>query len=89
VLSEQRLIIPSDVLRRRFQVNTMVGLGYQYKSLADAVRVIVRTEGFVGFYKGVIPNTLKVAPSMAASWLSYEVSRDFLLGLRPAEKLLQ
>ncbi|EGS20027.1 uncharacterized protein CTHT_0045240 [Thermochaetoides thermophila DSM 1495] len=85
----QTCTYPFDVLRRRFQVNTMDGLGYQYKSLADAVRVIVRTEGFVGFYKGVIPNTLKVAPSMAASWLSYEVSRDFLLGLRPAEKLLQ
>ena len=61
----------------------MSGMGYQYKSIPDAVRVIVLHEGVKGLYKGIVPNLLKVAPSMASSWLSFEMTRDFLLNLRP------
>ncbi|KAI1302051.1 solute carrier family 25 member 42 [Xylaria venustula] len=77
----QTCTYPFDVLRRRFQINTMSGMGYQYKSIGDAVRVIVAQEGIRGLYKGLVPNLLKVAPSMAANWLSFELSRDFLVGL--------
>ncbi|KAJ2903539.1 putative solute carrier family 25 member 42 protein [Zalerion maritima] len=79
----QTCTYPFDVLRRRFQINTMSGMGYQYKSIGDALRVIVKEEGVRGLYKGIVPNLLKVVPSMAASWLSYEMTRDFILGLRP------
>jgi solute carrier family 25 phosphate transporter 23/24/25/41 len=78
----QTCTYPFDVLRRRFQVNTMTGMGYQYSGIFDAVRSIIRTEGFRGMYKGIVPNLLKVAPSMAANWLSFEVTRDFLQGKR-------
>jgi hypothetical protein len=77
------IMIYSDLLRRRFQINTMSGMGYQYKSIFDAVRVIVKHEGIKGLYKGIAPNLLKVAPSMASSWLSFELTRDFFVGLRP------
>jgi solute carrier family 25 (mitochondrial phosphate transporter), member 23/24/25/41 len=79
---KKMLTSSSDVLRRRFQINTMSGIGYQYKSIFDAVRVIVTQEGIKGLYKGIVPNLLKVAPSMASSWLSFEMTRDFLLTLR-------
>ena len=72
----------SDVLRRRFQINTMSGMGYQYKSIPDALQMIIRQEGFRGLYKGIVPNLLKVAPSMASSWLSFEMTRDFLVSLK-------
>ena len=65
----------------------MSGMGYQYKSIFDAVRVIVAQEGVKGMYKGIVPNLLKVAPSMASSWLSFEMTRDFFLTLRPEEDL--
>ncbi|KAI0502845.1 solute carrier family 25 member 42 [Xylaria bambusicola] len=74
----QTCTYPFDVLRRRFQINTMSGMGYQYKSIGDAIRVIVAQEGVRGLYKGLVPNLLKVAPSMAANWLSFELTRDFL-----------
>jgi len=61
----------------------MSGMGYQYKSIGDAVRVIIAQEGIKGLYKGIVPNLLKVAPSMASSWLSFEMTRDFLVSLRP------
>ncbi|PTB47234.1 hypothetical protein M441DRAFT_128579 [Trichoderma asperellum CBS 433.97] len=78
----QTCTYPFDVLRRRFQINTMSGMGYQYKSITDAVRVIILQEGIKGLYKGIVPNLLKVAPSMASSWLSFEVTRDFLTDLK-------
>lgn len=61
----------------------MSGMGYQYKSITDAVRVIITQEGIKGLYKGIVPNLLKVAPSMASSWLSFELTRDFMAGLKP------
>ncbi|KAL8950472.1 MAG: hypothetical protein Q9222_003487 [Ikaeria aurantiellina] len=76
-------LVTIDVLRRRFQINTMSGIGYQYKSIWDAITVIVSQEGVVGLYKGITPNLLKVAPSMASSWLSFEMTRDFFLSLKP------
>jgi len=77
----QTCTYPFDVLRRRFQINTMTGIGYQYTSIWDAIKAIVTEEGLRGLYKGIIPNLLKVAPSMASSWLSYELTRDFLVSL--------
>lgn len=59
----------------------MSGLGYKYKSVWDAVTMIVSQEGFFGLYKGIVPNLLKVAPSMASSWLSYEMTRDFFVSM--------
>jgi solute carrier family 25 phosphate transporter 23/24/25/41 len=76
----QTITYPFDVLRRRFQINTMSGMGYQYSGIFDAVSQIVRTEGVRGMYKGIVPNLLKVAPSMASSWLSFEMTRDMLMG---------
>ncbi|KAL8998171.1 MAG: hypothetical protein Q9169_002725 [Polycauliona sp. 2 TL-2023] len=63
----QTCTYPFDVLRRRFQINTMSGMGYQYKSIWDAITVIISQEGVMGLYKGIVPNLLKVAPSMASS----------------------
>jgi len=63
----------------------MSGMGYQYKSIFDAVRVIVTNEGIKGLYKGIAPNLLKVAPSMASSWLSFEMTRDFFVSLDPVD----
>lgn len=61
----------------------MSGMGYQYKSIWDAVKTIMAQEGIQGMYKGLVPNLLKVAPSMAASWLSFELTRDAIIALGP------
>ncbi|KAK6359838.1 hypothetical protein TWF696_000972 [Orbilia brochopaga] len=77
----QTFTYPFDLLRRRFQVNTMSGLGFQYNSIWHAITSIVKQEGLRGMYKGILPNLLKVAPSMASSWFSYELVKDFLVAL--------
>ncbi|KAF2101570.1 mitochondrial carrier [Rhizodiscina lignyota] len=75
----QTCTYPFDVLRRRFQINTMPGMGFKYNSIWDALSSILRQEGIAGLYKGIVPNLLKVAPSMAASWLSFEMTRDMII----------
>lgn len=79
----QTCTYPFDVLRRRFQINSMSGMGFQYTSIWHAISTIVKQEGIAGLYKGLMPNLLKVAPSMASSWLSFEMTRDFLVSLEP------
>ncbi|KAK6504997.1 hypothetical protein TWF481_006930 [Arthrobotrys musiformis] len=82
----QTFTYPFDLLRRRFQVNTMSGLGFKYNSIFHAITSIIRQEGLRGMYKGVVPNLLKVAPSMASSWFSYELVKDFLVSIDPDNK---
>lgn len=74
----QTVTYPFDVLRRRFQVLSVGSLGFQYTSVAHALSTIVKTEGVPGLYKGLSANLLKVVPSMAASWLSFEFVKDLL-----------
>ena len=66
----QTITYPMDVLRRRFQVGSMTGIGTErYKGVWEAVRSISRTEGYKGFYKGLLPNLLKVNYEICASQL--------------------
>jgi solute carrier family 25 phosphate transporter 23/24/25/41 len=54
----QTLTYPFDVLRRKMQVVGMgsSALGYQYNGALDAARVIIKTEGVRGMYRGLWPN---------------------------------
>ena len=63
----------------------MSGMGYQYDGIWDAVKMILRQEGVRGLYKGIVPNLLKVAPSMASSWASFEICRDLIMVAGQAE----
>ena len=80
-VNEMTTDLGSDVLRRRFQINKMKSMGYRYKGIFDAIRIIASQEGARGFYKGIVPNLLKVAPSMASSFLSFEITRDFFVSM--------
>ncbi|BFZ58019.1 hypothetical protein PYCC9005_005077 [Savitreella phatthalungensis] len=72
----QSLTYPFDVLRRRFQVNTM--MGNPYSSTWHACKVIFAREGIRGFYQGLAANLLKVIPSMSSSWLTFEMTRSYM-----------
>ncbi|KAG8878486.1 hypothetical protein FRB97_002474 [Tulasnella sp. 331] len=70
----QTITYPLDVLRRKMQVVGMKSssagsLGYQYNGAWDAIFTIVRTEGF----------RVKVAPSIATSFFTYELVKDALI----------
>ncbi|KAG8714942.1 hypothetical protein FRC08_011223 [Ceratobasidium sp. 394] len=76
----QTLTYPFDVLRRKMQVVGMSNgmLGYKYNGAIDALKTIVRVEGVAGLYRGLWPNLLKVAPSIATSFFTYETVKEFL-----------
>ena len=54
----QTLTYPFDVLRRKMQVTAMGrgAIGYQYNGAIDAMRHILRNEGWPGLYRGLWPN---------------------------------
>lgn len=74
----QTLTYPFDVLRRKMQVAGMGLLGQKYDSALDALRSILKTEGARGLYRGLWPNLLKVAPSIATSFFTYELVKELL-----------
>ena len=41
-------------------------------------KTIVREEGFVGLYRGITPNFMKVAPAVSISYVVYEHVRKVL-----------
>eukprot|EP00594_Rhizosolenia_setigera_P014796 CAMPEP_0178959224 /NCGR_PEP_ID=MMETSP0789-20121207/12149_1 /TAXON_ID=3005 /ORGANISM="Rhizosolenia setigera, Strain CCMP 1694" /LENGTH=378 /DNA_ID=CAMNT_0020642157 /DNA_START=17 /DNA_END=1153 /DNA_ORIENTATION=+ len=57
-----------------------VGEQDQYRGIISAVQRIFRKEGISGFFKGCIPNALRVAPSAAITFVVYESIIDLSLG---------
>ncbi|VAH11380.1 unnamed protein product [Triticum turgidum subsp. durum] len=50
----------------------------QYNGMIDAFRKTVRHEGFGALYKGLVPNSVKVVPSIAIAFVTYEAVKDVL-----------
>ena len=44
----------------------------KYNGTWDVVRQVFRREGVQGFYKGVVPNVVRVLPSTCVTFLVYE-----------------
>ncbi|KAK7275330.1 hypothetical protein RIF29_16443 [Crotalaria pallida] len=86
----QTVAYPLDVIRRRMQMvgwnhaaSVVAGDGrgkapLEYTGMIDAFRKTVRHEGFGALYKGLVPNSVKVVPSIALAFVTYEVVKDIL-----------
>lgn len=77
-LVEICLMHPLDVVKTRFQVQRNVADPHSYRSLGDSFRVIFRTEGLFGFYKGIIPPILAETPKRAVKFSTFELYKKFL-----------
>lgn len=72
----QTAAYPMDVLRRRFQLSVLKtgsGATNGYTSTIGGLRTIVREEGARGLYKGIVPNLIKVVPSIAIMFTTNEL----------------
>lgn len=83
----QTVAYPLDVVRRRLQMVGWGGAGAgagagvggeQYSGMMDCFVKTVRNEGVGALYKGLVPNCVKVVPSIALAFVTYEVMRDML-----------
>ncbi|KAI9367382.1 mitochondrial carrier domain-containing protein [Aspergillus egyptiacus] len=75
------VVYPLNVLRTRMQAQGTVLHPTTYSSIADVARKTIQSEGLRGFYKGLTPNMLKVAPAVSISYVVYENSKR-MLGLK-------
>ncbi|KAF3628612.1 Mitochondrial adenine nucleotide transporter ADNT1 [Capsicum annuum] len=86
----QTVAYPLDVVRRRMQMvgwkdaaSIVTGDGkskasVEYSGMIDTFRKTVRYEGFRALYKGLVPNSVKVVPSIAIAFVTYEQVKDLL-----------
>ncbi|KAL4787878.1 mitochondrial carrier domain-containing protein [Aspergillus varians] len=75
------VVYPLNVLRTRMQAQGTMLHPTTYDGVMDVARKTVQSEGLRGFYKGLTPNLLKVAPAVSISYVVYENSKR-ILGLR-------
>eukprot|EP01101_Sappina_pedata_P011736 TRINITY_DN7933_c0_g1_i1.p1 TRINITY_DN7933_c0_g1~~TRINITY_DN7933_c0_g1_i1.p1 ORF type:complete len:396 (-),score=143.92 TRINITY_DN7933_c0_g1_i1:101-1258(-) len=78
----QTIAYPLDVVRRRLQVQSfdMSGIGKReiYSGTLDAFAKIYKHEGYKGFYRGLVPNYLKVVPAQGVQFFVWEWMRSHL-----------
>ena len=72
---------PLDVIRRRMQMKGAMAEQFPYRNTPHAISTIYHSEGLMGFYKGMLPNLLKVAPSVAIAFVTYEITKAKLFGV--------
>ncbi|KAK8940039.1 Mitochondrial adenine nucleotide transporter ADNT1 [Platanthera guangdongensis] len=70
-------VYPLQVIRTRMQAQTADSAD-AYKGMSDVFWRTLQREGFLGFYKGLLPNLLKVVPSASITYLVYETMKKNL-----------
>ncbi|XP_065018391.1 calcium-dependent mitochondrial ATP-magnesium/phosphate carrier protein 2-like isoform X5 [Musa acuminata AAA Group] len=70
-------VYPLQVIRTRMQAQH-TNSSSAYNGMSDVFWKTLRNEGFSGFYKGIIPNLLKVMPSASITYLVYETMKKSL-----------
>jgi solute carrier family 25 2-oxodicarboxylate transporter 21 len=63
---------PLDLVKTRFQIQKGPEDPNRYKSLVDCFQRIYRTEGFMSFYKGILPPILAETPKRATKFFTFE-----------------
>ncbi|EDV23496.1 uncharacterized protein TRIADDRAFT_50511 [Trichoplax adhaerens] len=66
---------PYQVVRSRLQDPH---IAQKYDGSIDAIRKIIKYEGFRGFYKGLTPNLIRVTPATCITFVVYEKMSYFL-----------
>lgn len=74
---------PLDLVRRRMQLEGAGGRpAVASRGIPGTFRHIVRTEGWLALYRGIIPEYYKVVPGVSIAFLTYETMKRLLR--RPA-----
>ncbi|KAF2948343.1 uncharacterized protein [Oryza sativa Japonica Group] len=70
---------PLDLVKRRMQLQGAAGTSSVCKSsITGTIRQIFQKEGLRGFYRGIVPEYLKVVPSVGIAFMTYETLKSLL-----------
>ncbi|KAK9463485.1 mitochondrial carrier domain-containing protein [Lipomyces oligophaga] len=75
------VVYPINFLRTRLQAQGTSAHPQTYTGMIDVFSKTVQHEGYLGMFRGLVPNLLKVAPAVSISYVVYENCKS-LLGLR-------
>jgi solute carrier family 25 thiamine pyrophosphate transporter 19 len=74
---------PFDLLRTRFAAQGKIKI---YSSLSNAILQIYKVEGFLGFYRGLVPTLAQIFPMMGSIFSTYGFLKRNLIVLENNEK---
>jgi len=81
-IASSTFTFPLDLVRRRMQLEGAGGRARIYNTgLFGTFGHIVRTEGFRGLYRGILPEYCKVVPGVGIVFMTYEMLKAILTGL--------
>jgi len=81
-IASSTFTFPLDLVRRRMQLEGAGGRARIYNTgLFGTFGHIVRTEGFRGLYRGILPEYCKVVPGVGIIFMTYEMLKAILTGL--------
>ncbi|KAL2629662.1 hypothetical protein R1flu_014348 [Riccia fluitans] len=76
---------PLDTVRRQLQMK-----GTPFKSVADAIPGIIARDGFLGLYRGFLPNALKNLPNNSIRLTTFDAAKNLIsLSQGEYDKLLK
>ncbi|POR39456.1 Mitochondrial thiamine pyrophosphate carrier 1 [Tolypocladium paradoxum] len=87
-------VFPLDLVRKRIQVQGPTRNKYVYSNIPvyttalRGIRMIARTEGFRGLYKGLPISLIKAAPASAVTLWTYERSLKMIMNLDSSREAL-
>ncbi|KAK7283192.1 hypothetical protein RIF29_12563 [Crotalaria pallida] len=84
----QTLTYPLDVVKRQMQVGSLQNAGHEnvrYRNTFDGLRTIVRNQGWRQLFAGVSINYIRIVPSAAISFTTYDMMKAWL-GIPPQQK---
>ncbi|CAK9163191.1 unnamed protein product [Ilex paraguariensis] len=70
-------VYPLQVVRTRMQAQPS-NAAAAYQGMSDLIQRTLQHEGFIGFYKGLLPNLFKVVPAASITYLAYESMKKSL-----------
>jgi solute carrier family 25 phosphate transporter 23/24/25/41 len=74
----QTVTYPLDVLRRKMQMQGFSEKYPVYGSTWNCIKYTYNKESVRGFYRGLLPNYLKVVPAISISFVTYEEVKRFI-----------
>lgn len=76
--SEICIMHPLDVIKTRFQIQGGSGESNMYTSILDCFKKMMKSEGPLSVYKGIVPPLLVESPKRAAKFFSFELYKSIL-----------